>query len=134
MGRKSDYTKELVLKICERISLGESLRAITKDEDMPSMATVFRWLTEEDKTYFQEQYARAKERQADAYEEMMLETARTEKDVARARLIVDTMKWTASKLKPKKYGDKIDVTSDGERLDSPYKNLTVEELQKLAGK
>jgi hypothetical protein len=28
---------------------------------------------------------------------------------------VDARKWVAAKLKPKKYGDKIDVTSGGEK-------------------
>ena len=81
---------------------------------MPAMSTVFKWLR--DVEGFSEQYARAKEEQAETYEDMMLETAKTEPDVARARLIVDTMKWTASKLKPKKYGDKVtqDVNHSGD--------------------
>lgn len=32
-------------------------------------------------------------------------------NIARARLRVDTRKWVLSKLLPKKYGDKLDVTS-----------------------
>ena len=32
---------------------------------------------------------------------------------SRARLICDTMKWMASKLKPKRYGDKIDHKVSG---------------------
>jgi hypothetical protein len=42
--------------------------------------------------------------------------ARTEPDVNRARLIVDGIKWRASKLIPKVYGDKLDVTVE-HRLD-----------------
>lgn len=34
--------------------------------------------------------------------------------VQRSKLRVDARKWVAAKLKPKKYGDKIDVTSGNE--------------------
>lgn len=107
-------TVELMDQICSRIALGESLRAICRDENMPAIASVMRWLMSDEALCltFREQYARAKEVQADSYEDMMLEEARNEEDVQRARLIVDTMKWSAAKLKPKKYGDKIQ--HDGE--------------------
>jgi hypothetical protein len=39
----------------------------------------------------------------------MDEVARTEPDVNRARLIIDTQRWMASKLIPKVYGDKLDI-------------------------
>lgn len=35
----------------------------------------------------------------------------------RSRLRVDTRKWLMSKLAPKKYGDKVDVTTGGESLN-----------------
>lgn len=42
----------------------------------------------------------------------MAHIARTEVDVNRAKLMIDTDKWLASKLIPKVYGDKIEVTVD----------------------
>ena len=39
--------------------------------------------------------------------------------VNRSRLRVDSRKWLLSKLIPKKYGDHIDVTSGGERIQPP---------------
>lgn len=38
--------------------------------------------------------------------------------VQRSRLRVDARKWYLSKLQPKKYGDKIDVTTDGEKINN----------------
>jgi len=35
--------------------------------------------------------------------------------VTRSRLRIDSRKWIASKLKPKKYGDKIESTHVGDR-------------------
>ena len=34
----------------------------------------------------------------------------------RVRMMLDTRKFIASKLKPKKYGDKLDLTTDGEKI------------------
>jgi hypothetical protein len=39
--------------------------------------------------------------------------------VADKRLRIDARKWVISKIDPKKYGDKVDLTSDGERLQAP---------------
>lgn len=117
-GRPSDYTDEKADAICERIVAGESMRAICADPDMPAISTVFRWLSLN--TQFSEQYARAKEEQAEAFADEIVRIA--DKDVpdedtavltARDRLRVDARKWVASKLKPKKYGDKVQTELTG---------------------
>jgi hypothetical protein len=140
MGRPSDYNVEIADAICERLAEGESLRSICADEGMPSKAAVFRWLGKH--KAFSDQYARAREEQAEAFADEMVaisdEQETTVKDadggttmvvfdstaVARNRLRVDTRKWVASKLKPKKYGD---------RMDSTVTNVTLTHEQWLAG-
>src|ERR1700722_13920923 len=72
-GRPSDYSPELGSAICAEIALGFSLRTICKAESMPCVATVFNWLRVH--TEFLEQYTRAKEEQADALAEEMLDIA-----------------------------------------------------------
>lgn len=115
-GRPTDYAEGIANTICERIANGESLRTITSEAGMPHRSTVHKWLFE--RKEFSDQYARAREAQADTYADEMEDIARDPKiDVQRARLIIDTRKWNASKLKPKKYGDKLDMTSDGEKLE-----------------
>lgn len=123
-GRPSTYTTELADLICERIADGESLRSICQDEHMPSRASVFRWLAEYKD--FEAKYARAREEQAEVHaesiveisdevevqanykgEEVVLELSAAA--VARNRLRVDARKWYASKLAPKKYGDKLEI-------------------------
>lgn len=134
MGRPTDYCDETVDAICERLANGESLRSICKSDDMPSLATVFRWLRVHPE--FSDQYARAREEQAEALADEIVEiadeactTVRADKHgtkpddeegntevvfdsaaVARNRLRVDARKWVASKLKPKKYGDKMELS------------------------
>lgn len=132
VGRPTSYTPELCDEICAKIASGDSIRTISRDEDMPCAATVFNWLrTHED---FLEQYTRAKEEQADALTEEILDIAddatndwmerRNEDDkttgwylngehVQRSRLRIESRKWLASKLKPKRYGDKQTVEHEG---------------------
>ncbi len=45
----------------------------------------------------------------------------------RSKLRVDTRKFLMAKMKPKKYGEKLDVTSDGKVLPTPiYGNRSTE--------
>ena len=99
--------------ICARISDGMSLRAACSLDGSPSKQAVNKWLNADETGEVVAQYARAKEQQAEAHIDEMMEIADNEEDVQRARLKIDTIKWTASKLKPKKYGDKINHDHGG---------------------
>lgn len=122
MGRPSDYTPELVDAICGRLTEGESLRAICRDDGMPHAATVCRWLAQHED--FREQYARAREAQADVLFDEILDIADTPFEgvktktmpdgkvettsgdmIDHRRLQVDARKWMLGKMQPKKYGD-----------------------------
>jgi hypothetical protein len=121
------YDPDMASCICVEIASGRSLRDICSKEGMPDKATVFRWLAAHED--FRDQYARAREAQADAMLEDILEIAddgmndsytdeegnvRTNQDViARSRLRVDARKWAMSKMAPKKYGDKLDLHHEG---------------------
>lgn len=115
MGRPSLYAPELVQDICTQLSEGKSLRAICAADDMPAKWTVLRWLDEHEE--FRAQYARARSMQADLYFEDTVEIAdaATPETVHVDRLRVDTRKWAAAKLAPKKYGEhaKVEVTGAG---------------------
>ncbi|MQX90299.1 terminase small subunit protein [Sinorhizobium meliloti] len=131
MAGVSTYTEEIALRICERLADGESLKAMCEDEDMPSKSTVFKWLSEN--PAFSDMYARAREAQADALFDDVLsiaddgrndwmqrnfgeETRWVENGEAlrRSQLRIDARKWMAGKLRPKKYGDKLDVEHSGQ--------------------
>ncbi len=105
-GRPSTYTRALTDAICASLADGISLRALCAQPGMPAMTTVMRWLADPTKREFREQYARAREAQADLLAEEILEIAdSTNELVARARLRIHSRKWLASKLAPKKYGN-----------------------------
>src|SRR5690606_10358485 len=126
MARPTDYNDQIADVICERIADGESLRGICACEGMPSKATVFRWLGKH--KGFPAQYARARDEQAESFADEMVAISDERETkivmagedeagavfdataVARNRLRIDARKWVASKLKPKKYGDRMDST------------------------
>lgn len=112
VGRPSIYSEELAAKICSQIAEGLSLKTICRADDMPDKSNVFRWLaTKED---FRDIYEKATATRSDVFVEEMLEISDDEKiEVQRSRLMVDTRKWIASKLKPKKYGDNTTIEHKG---------------------
>ena len=128
MARPTDFSPELAATICLRIAEGESLRKICKDDAMPGKTTVLRWLGQDEHKEFRDQYARARELQADLLADDIIEIADDSADdmrpadgdagdagvmvvdhehIQRSRLRVDARKWAAAKLAPKKYGDRV---------------------------
>lgn len=112
-GRPTTFTQEIADKLCGHISLGLGVRAICAKRGMPAQTTVYRWLNDEKMDDFREQYARAREDQAEFYaDQVMVISDNKSSDngqIQRDRLRVDARKWYASKLKPKKFGDKLDL-------------------------
>jgi len=107
-GRPSKFTQPLADRICERLAAGETLRAICRDDDMPSPQAVLRWIPKNEG--FSEQYARAREAGYALMADQLTEIADNDGDPARDRLRVDTRKWLLSKALPKIYGDKVEHT------------------------
>lgn len=150
-GRPSAFSQEIADRLCAEISTtSKSLKTICKDENMPSAVTIFAWLRTNEA--FLNQYTRAKEEQADLMIEEMIDIAddgsndymtitkgdleyevENKELVNRSRLRVDTRKWIASKLKPKKYGDKLDITTDNKPIvnEIDYTKLSSEVLTEL---
>lgn len=128
MAYSKKEIEDIFNSICKRIEEGESLRAVLKDEEMPSSRTFYKWLDEDELKV--KQYARACEKRSDVIFEDLINIAdNTGKDlivlpdgrevvdnavIARDRLRVDTRKWMLAKMNPKKYGDKTEVEHSGE--------------------
>lgn len=119
-----------VAAICQEIAHGKSLRAACQEAGRPRTSTFLEWMRDDE--LLAEQYARAREDQADYIAGEVLEIADTEPDPNKARVRIDARKWAAGKLKPKVYGDRIQLDGDmnvnmsDEQLDA--------RLAKLLGK
>jgi hypothetical protein len=122
------FTAEVSARICELIAVGHSLRQICEQPGFPDRTTVHRWLQKPEREDFRLQYARAREAQADTFADEIHDIADTpmrvrkitkpdggtetitEGMVEHRRLQIDARKWLAGKLKPKKYGEKLELS------------------------
>ena len=131
VGRPSKYTGKLADEICTRIALGNSLRRVCRAADMPDITTIIRW-TRENKEFCQ-QYDRACVDRGNHLAEEALEiadqTPETEPVLDKAGKIidmklhsayvawqknrVDARRWFASKMSPKRFGDKVQTEVSG---------------------
>jgi hypothetical protein len=118
------YTAGLLAEILDRVAMGEPLSRICSTEDMPTRKAFFDWVGKD--TSIRAQYELAIQMRADIYAEDILAIA-DEVDVeakydgeevtlqldatavARNKLRVDARKWLASKMSPKRYGDRQQV-------------------------
>lgn len=128
--------KEILDYVMEEISLSSlSLRKATRKAigffklDGLSHTTVLDWIN---KLGYTDQYACAREVRAENIFEEIIDIVdcedhdividengvpRVNNDVIqRDKLRVDARKWMLGKMAPKKYGEKLDITSDGEKV------------------
>lgn len=140
LGRPTKYNEEIAAEICTRIIKGESLRSICRDEKMPNVDTIYVWIGKH--PIFADQYARAREEQADTLADEIQALADEAPPMVLGKFgeVIDTgwlqwqkqridaRKWCAAKLKPKKYGERVQVAGDA---DSPLKTETTIQASEL---
>lgn len=102
-GRPTLYTPELGQSICEAVANGEALQDICKQPGMPARRTVYYWLRTHDE--FAAAYELAREMRADLLADEVVKISDTE-DPTRARVQIDARRWAASKLNPRRYGER----------------------------
>jgi hypothetical protein len=111
-GRPSSYTPAIADELCQWIQSGKSLQAWCKHSGTPA-STVYRWMREYES--FRKSYAQAHEDRADTLVEDMLEIADTvagasmPAEVMAAKLRIETRQWIAERMRPDKYGQRIEV-------------------------
>ena len=151
MARPTKFTTALAETICERIAAGESLIAICSEGTMPDKSAVYRWLSQDED--FAGKYRIARELQADSLFDEILQIAdtpqigertKTDKDgntettegdmIEHRRLQIDARKFMAAKLKPKKYGDRLEIEARidvdlAERLERARRRLNRDETK-----
>jgi hypothetical protein len=116
-----EYTEAIAVELCSRIAEGVSLRRVCLAEDMPHIRTVYKWF--QSHPDFIQHYARAKEDSADSHADDILELAdkvvKGEIPAKAGHVAIQAKMWSASKLKPRRYGERLDVTSGGEAIQPP---------------
>jgi terminase small subunit-like protein len=120
MGRPTIYNEALAEEICTGIASSNlGLRALCDlNPHWPDRASIFIWMRKY--PVFFDQYTKAKEQQAEVQVDYMLELANEphkyidpetgiqRTDVPLLRVKMDAVKWQASKLAQKRFGDKVE--------------------------
>ena len=129
MAGKSTFSHDKADAVCEKLMEGRSLHSICKDKSLPSVGTVMKWLRENPS--FSQQYAHAREAQAELMGDKMVEFALEmpeNADWQRVKMQMDAIKWAAGKLKPVKYGEANILKRRTDRqIDEELVNITPEE-------
>jgi hypothetical protein len=131
VGAPSTYDPHIANMICIMISEGKSLRQILAQDTtglLPAQSTVYEWLLRHKD--FAENYTRAREEQADTLADEIIQIADEQPEIVVVtdkktgaviehkldgaflqwqKNRIEARKWTAMKLKPKKYGDRVAV-------------------------
>lgn len=121
MARISEYDYKLCIEICDLIANGSHIiDALNSNDNYPSWSTFRRWKRDNDE--LQTLYTRSIQ---DKSEMVIFEINQTMTDLkdktidaSQARVLIDTYKWLASKYYPKMFGDKLDLTSKDEKIES----------------
>jgi hypothetical protein len=147
MARPIEWTQDKKEKAIEIIftemAQGKSLRQILNqdNENMPSRKLFYEWVAKDKE--LSDHYAKVMDLRSDVLFDEMIDIADdTSNDtvytetgekansewINRSRLRVDTRKWILSKMNPKKYGDKTDITTNGRDIGSKYSDWTDEQI------
>ena len=107
-----ELTTELTEQICQELMNGQPLTRICSNKDLPSLATINRWIAKHPS--FAKQITNARRVGTQYYLDKMIEELETmsAKDVGIVREKLHHYRWLASKLLPSLYGDKQEVIQD----------------------
>lgn len=127
MGRPVKWPQDHPVwgEIVYRVSAGKSLSTVLRDPDLPSWPMFYAMLEQDPK--LRQAYDKAVQDRADRMADEILELSDMEMPeglegamasawVQQKRMQVDARKWIASKLKPRTYGDRIDVAVTDTRI------------------
>ena len=127
MGRPVKWPEDSPIwgEVVTRMSAGKSLSTVLREPGMPPWTTFQEMLRSNDQLRLA--YEKAVQDRADRLADEIIELADAEPPeglegvavsawVNQKRLQVDARKWVASKLKPRTYGDRIDVSVSDNRI------------------
>ncbi len=147
LNKNRKYTARRAKRICQELMKGKTLTKISEEEDMPSLPSIYSWLNPYHPQHhpeFLEAYKIAREVQAEVFADEIIDISDIidaddpnaiddQVRIARAKLRTDNRKWMASKIYPKKYSDKVQLTGANEEPLIPKEVKLVVNFVKTEG-
>jgi len=143
VARKKMTREKIKVFVCDQLrDSSRGLRNLCDEiNGMPDRSTIHDWLSKDSE--FSDLYARARVEQAEFMAEEILEIADDGRNdfmedddgfrimgenIQRSKVRIDARKWLMGKLKPRKYGDRLDVNVTEDKLEGK----TLVELKAMA--
>lgn len=128
-GRPTRYSDEVAAELCARLSHGEPLAQICRDEHMPAVATVSDWKARH--PGFSVGFARAREEGFDAIASDCLNIADNLGEEANSRRVrIDARLKLLAKWDYRRYGDRVGLDVATETKFIPLDELT-EKIERI---
>lgn len=122
MARPSEYNFELCQDICFEVANGFNIKTVlASKQEYPDFSTWCRWRRENEELH--NLYIKSIQDKAESVDEEIdnimdgLKYGTYEPSVA--NVLIQTLKWKAAKYYPKMFGDKTDITSGGQKINTP---------------
>jgi hypothetical protein len=116
---RKKITREQVLAVIEHIEDGETEAEACRMVGIPNSSFRMAALREEVSVEYARALAALAGDQANKLEEVVRDMRDGKVDWQVARVEIDARKWFASKFLPRRYGDRVDVTTNGKDLPTP---------------
>lgn len=121
MARLTEYNYDLCVEICDKVADGLNIMDILASNDnYPSWSTFRRW--KNDNEELRTLYVSSQQDKGIALEKEIDDTMALLKlsaiDASTANVIIQTIKWKMAKFYPRMFGDKLDLTSKDEKIES----------------
>ena len=121
MARLTEYNYDLCVEICDKVADGLNIMDILASNDnYPSWSTFRRW--KNDNEELRTLYVNSQQDKGIALEKEIDDTIALLKlsaiDASTANVIIQTIKWKMAKFYPRMFGDKLDLTSKDEKIES----------------
>jgi len=117
MARPSEYNYELCVEVCKEVANGFNIKTVLSSKaEYPDFSTWCDWKRKNDE--LANLYTRSIQDKAESVDEeidlIFSEVRSGGIDPSTGRLLIDTLKWKASKYYPKMFGDKVQQEHSGE--------------------
>jgi hypothetical protein len=124
----SKYNDRIVVEVCDMVADGMNIKkALASNEEYPTFTTWCVWKRENE--FVSNLYVNSIQDKSESVDDQIDEIMQELKDklieASVANVLIQTLKWKASKYYPKMFGDntRIDHTTDGKSLNTPLMNL-----------
>lgn len=118
MARPSEYNFKLCEEVCKEVANGFNIKTVlSSKQTYPDFSTWCEWKRKNDE--LANLYTRSIQDKAESVDEeidlIMSEVRAGELEAPVARVLIDTLKWKASKYYPKMFGDKTILQGDPDK-------------------